>query len=325
MVISNDKKIAFVTGATGKIGRYLIPRLLSDGFSVKVLVRKKEHPWPESEHLQIFEGDIADEGLIKKAIQGCDYIFHLAVYQNNNDTSMDKFRRVNVEGTKTLLGACLGGSVKNIVYLSTAMVFKPTGKEQKGEEWAQKPVCPEDLYVQTKIEALSYARRIKKQLPIIIVYPTAVIDLKDFSSTRPVMEGLQKFLWEKVGGGIPGGLLCLIGPKDRVFNYVIVEDLVDGIILAALKGIPGEEYILGGENISVEKYLLSAGKRLNKKIFPFRIPCFPFQIAHMCRHIMPIPKLVSLIAKNERVDMCFSSEKAKKTLGYVPNLRIGSS
>lgn len=325
MVISNDKKTAFVTGATGKIGRYLIPRLLSDGFSVKAFVRKKDHPWPQSEQLQIFEGDIGDEGLIKKALYGCDYIFHLAVYQNSNDTRIDEFRRVNVEGTKTLLGACLGSSVKNIVYVSTAMVFKPTGKEQKGEDWVQKSICAEDHYVQTKIEALSYVRQLKKQLPIVVIYPTAVINLADFFLTSPVLEGIQRFLWEKVGGGIPGGLLCLIGPKDRIFNYVIVEDLVGGIILAALEGIPGEEYILGGENISVEKYLLAAGKRLNKKIFPFRIPCFPFQMAHMCRHIIPIPKLVSLIAKNARLDMCFSSEKAKKTLGYVPNLRMGSS
>ena len=323
--MSNDKKTVFVTGATGKIGRYLVPRLLSDGFSVKVLVRKNNFPLLDDERLQIFEGDITDKCLIKEAIQGCDYVFHLVVYQNNNDKRIDEFRHVNVEGTKTLLDACLGSSVKNIVYVSTAMVFKPTGKEQKGEDWVQKDICVEDFYVQTKIEALSYVRQLKDQLPIAIVYPTAVINLEDFSLTRPVLTGIQKFLWEKVGGGIPGGLLCLIGPKNRIFNYVIVEDLIDGIILAGLRGIPGEEYILGGENISVEKYLLAAGKRLNKKIFPFRIPCLPFQMVHMCRHIIPIPKLVSLIAKNARVDMCFSSEKAKKTLGYVPNLRMGSS
>lgn len=318
-----EQKTAFVTGGTGKIGLVLVDRLVHSGFFVKVLTRRQDNPWTNVNNVKIIRGNIMDKGIIKEAIQGCDYIFHLAVYQNISDSKKDLFEKINVEGTKTILDCVVNFGVKKIVYVSTAAVFKPTGKIERNEEWLQRNSCSHEYYLQTKIEALKLVREMKKNLPIVVVYPTAVIDFKDFSSSAPVQSvSLQRFLWEKIGGGIPGGFMNLIGAGNRVFNYVAVEDLVEGIILAAMFGRIGEEYILGGYNVTSRNYLCATSRRLNKHPFPFRIPVLLFKIIALAGWLIPLPTMIRLIAKEPPGDLCLSSEKAKKDLKYNPKMKL---
>ncbi|MBU0477585.1 NAD-dependent epimerase/dehydratase family protein [bacterium] len=318
-----NKKTVFVTGGTGKIGHSLVARLASLGFCVKVLSRRQDYPWDGIDNIQIIKGDILDEETVRKGLEGCDYLFHLAVYQNINDKRKDMFRRINVEGTKTILNSSINSGIERVVYVSTAMAFQATGKLERDEKWIQKISCTCDNYLQTKIEALALVRQMKKVLPVVIVYPTAVIDLKDFSSSAPVQStGWQNFLWRRVGGGIPGGLISLIGSKDRIFNYVVVDDLVEGIIQAAIVGQAGEEYILGGENITAENYLRAASQRVSKKVFAFRIPIYPFKVISRFRRFVSVTPIINLISQNSQGDMCFSSEKAMKILGYNPKLKL---
>ncbi|MCM8782135.1 MAG: NAD-dependent epimerase/dehydratase family protein [Candidatus Omnitrophica bacterium] len=313
----------FVTGGTGKIGRYLVGLLVSKGFKVKVLTRGKENLWSGISNLELIKGDILNMGLVEKSIKGCDYIFHLAVYQNANDKGIAISRQVNVSGTKVLFDSLFGMRVKKIVYVSTAMVFQDTGKIPRDENWPQKKNCIYDNYLQTKIEALAMVREMKKNLPIVIVYPTAVMDLKDFSSSAPATKGnLQRFLWEKLGGGIPGGLVNLIGPKDRIFNYAAVEDVAEGIFLAALNGKEGEGYILGGENITVADYLERASKKIGKKPSSIRIPLWVIKVFSKLGGGIFVSPIISSIAKYGLKDICFSSDKAIKNIGYNPKTKI---
>jgi nucleoside-diphosphate-sugar epimerase len=233
------------------------------------------------------------------------------------------FKRVNVDGTKTLLDCALDSEVKKIIYVSTTMVFEPTGKMARDENWPKKTADGSNYYLKTKIEALAVVNRMKELLPIVVVYPTAVIDLKDFSASCPVdSAGLQKFLWEKIGRGIPGGLANLVGPKERILNYVIVEDVAEGIIKAAINAKPGEEYILGGENITAGDYLGAAAQRVNKRPFPFRLPFFLFRIMAFFGRFAGLPPVIAMIARNRSEDRCFSSRKAERELGYSPEFKL---
>ena len=318
-----EQKIAFVTGGTGKIGQFLVRRLTSLGFFVKVLTRKETNPWLRNDKVQIIKGDISDEAILRKEIPKCGYVFHLAVYQNINDRKKDLFLKVNIEGVKNILNSALNSGIKKILYVSTINVFKPTGKAEADESWPLKVSSEGDYYAQTKLEALAFVHKMKEKLPIVIAYPTAVIDLNDFSSAAPEQLGrFQKFLWEKIGGGVPGGLVSRVGPGDRIFNYVVVEDLVEGLVLAALNGKPGEGYILGGENIAVKDYLKAASKRAGKSAPDFRIPFWILKLVSFFGWVLPLPRLVKMISKNRPVDLCFSSKKAGKDLGYGPKLKV---
>ena len=62
--------------------------------------------------IEVIEADLLNEDIIKRAIRGCDYVFHLAVYQNIANTKKDLFKLVNVDGTKIILDAIKGSDAK---------------------------------------------------------------------------------------------------------------------------------------------------------------------------------------------------------------------
>ncbi len=315
-------KNIFVTGGTGRIGRHLIKRLVSEGCQVKILTRRDSCQLIEDDHIQFVKGDILNQDLIKQEIRGCDYLFHLAVYQNINDRKKDEFVRVNLEGTKSILNCSMNSGLKKIVYVSTAMVFESTGNIQRDENWVQKTFS-ENNYIQTKIEALEIVRQAKKIIPIVIVYPSEVIDFNDFSSSLPVgVKKWQKSLWKILGGSIPGGLRARVGNKNRIINYVAVQDLVEGMIQAAEQGSAGEEYLLCGENIKIVDYLVKASKRINSRLWPIRIPLFPLKAVSLLGRGIPLSPIIKLILEHCEMNACFSSEKAKKYIGYNQTLRL---
>ncbi len=322
MVLKN-KKTVFVSGGTGKIGQYLVKLLSKNNFSVRVLTRKNFNPWEGDDNITLLEGDLLEEQSIKKGITGCHYIFHLAVYQNTNDIDREKFYQVNVKATENLLLAGLNEGVEKIINVSSIVVFKSTGKTQRDESWELCQQTDLDHYASTKLESLYKTRNLIASYPspppVITVFPTAVIDQSHTKSDDSSdLSTIQRFVWEKVGGGAPGGVINLIGQGDRILNYVSMGDLVDGLLLAAKYGKSGEEYILGGENITARNYLKTLMKKRKETVFPFRIPVFPFKIIFLFKSIFKLPPIISIIARNIPGDCFFSTEKAKNELGYNP-------
>jgi UDP-glucose 4-epimerase len=88
-----------VTGASGKIGRYVIPELLKAGYKVRAL----EHEEPvKIQGVEIMKGDLSDETIPKRLIADMDAVIHLANVKENKE----KFMSVNVRGTFCMLDAC---------------------------------------------------------------------------------------------------------------------------------------------------------------------------------------------------------------------------
>jgi len=321
------KKTAFVTGGTGKIGVHLVKRLLDENFDVRVLTRRDSNPWPNDKNISLVNGDINDTEIIEKNVQKNDYVFHLSVYNNPNDLSSETFNKVNVLGTKNLLKICSNSKVKKFINISSTVVFKPTGNTPRNESWELCDNTDSDHYASTKLESLNTVRDLSVHSPdsitVVTIIPPVVLDLNDFKvSAPPNLSFFQKFIWENIGGGIPGGVINLIGRGDRKLTYVIVEDLVEGILLAAYKGSGGQEYIIGSECIEVDGYLRAASKRMGKSVFPFRIPVFPFKILSNLGGILNPPPIVHMIAKNISNDMCHTWAKAEKELGYQPMKKL---
>lgn len=320
-------KRAFITGGTGQIGRHLVSLLVDNGFQVKVLVRDDEVPWKANENISAIRGDILDKGILAEGVRGCDYVFHLAVYHNHTELDRRVFYSTNVLGTENLLNACLNANIKKVVNVSSIVVFQSTGKVERNEKWDLRQDAGTNFYALTKMESLVKTRKLfaetKGKPPLVTVFPSVVIDLKDFHSSAPNRAlSIQKFIWENIGGGIPGGVINLIGKGDRIINYVVMEDLVKGMLLAALQGKDGEEYILGGENVAVRDYLKASTKRVGKSVFPFRIPAFPFKALSLFDRFLSLPPIVNLIAQSISYDMFFSSVKAEMELGYKPSVKL---
>lgn len=258
-------KTVFVTGGTGMVGKYVVEELLKRKYKVKILTRK------DNLGGDYVVGEITDKK-IEKYLKNCFGVIHLAACMGVKD-SYKEFYRVNVVGIKNILKLSKKAKVKKFVNVSSVIALKPN----------------EGDYAKTKASALEVAKMYKNDMDISNVYPTIVID--PYKIVEPDGSVLQKILW-KIAGGIPGGLMGLFGSSRRLVNYVLVENLAKGIVDVLEKGGKGEDYILGGENITIKDYLKKMAKFYKRWYLPIRIPFLKIN------------------------DFKFSSAKAEKELGY---------
>ena len=291
----------FVTGASGKIGMELTKRLLDRGYSVVALVRNRAKLPLENKNLVIVEADILDTGKYIDDIRNCDYVFHLAVYQNPADPKIEEFVRVNVDGTRAILDALVKSKkLKRFIYVSTVMVFEPTGKKERSEEWPKLTSGAGNNYVETKLVALKSVDEYAQRIPIITLYPSIVIDKDEIIQTKEEPNiNWHNVIRKVIGGGVPGVVMSMFGDKDRMMNFVFLSNLIEAMINTMHNGKIGGNYILGGQNITVGKYIREIERIKKRKFLPIRIP-------------LGLLKLVSI---QPPVEICFSSKRAVSDLG----------
>src|SRR5262249_29088982 len=126
--------IAFVTGATGFLGRRLTAALLAEGYEVTALVRPdrdRPHGLPES--VRRVYGDTCDPAALRQA-DGCDILFHLPGVYRLGETDPRTMEEVNVAGTRHVLEAAAAGRVGRVVVVSSQVALGPSGEGPVTEE-----------------------------------------------------------------------------------------------------------------------------------------------------------------------------------------------
>lgn len=298
-----NKRIVAVTGASGNIGKVVVKKLIDKGYVVRALLRKEsENRWEKEKNIEVVRGDINDKKVLTKLFEGTYGIIHLAV-EMDSSLPWEIFKAVNIDSVKTILE--IAPKTSRLLLASSVVVYKDTGKEPQGEELELKTSGGIDKYIRSKLLALKMTRKSKRK--VITVMPSTVIDHEIFGREKLVSNNpLIKWLWNNVGGGIPGGLMAAVGDRSRIMNFVEVKDLSEGIILALEKGKMAEEYILSGESITTGEYLKEMSKRCGKSYLKIRIPQF----------------FLRLFGIGQVVNMNYSYQKAKKHLGYTPKWKL---
>jgi len=258
-----------VTGATGFIGSTLVRELLKDGVEVRVLVRENSDTRNiDGLDVEKAYGDIRDSESMKSALKGCETFYQTAALYAFWMPDSKVFYDVNVEGTKTALNAALEQGLEKVVYTSTIAAIGFHGADSPANEEAEFNLWETgDHYCRSKylgeVEALKVC---KKGLPLVIVNPAGPIGVRDIKPT-PTGKMIIDVLNKKMPGYIDGGL-----------NFVDVEDVARGHILAAQKGRIGERYILGNANLSVGDYFKLIREVSGVELPKLRIP-YPVAIA----------------------------------------------
>ena len=140
-----------VTGSTGFIGQKLICRLEENGLQVNALVRDGRK-LRTTDSINIFEGDILDDEVLKKACNEVDVVFHL-VAKTHDLSSIDntkEYFRINVEGTRNLLNACAGTKIKHFVFFSSVKAMVENSEDILDETHNPNPTTP---YGESKLVA----------------------------------------------------------------------------------------------------------------------------------------------------------------------------
>jgi len=300
---------AFVTGATGFVGGRLAARLRERGDEVVALVRDPGKAGRLRElGCTIVEGDLSSRPSLAAAMEGCDAVFHVAaIYRNGVPRSKrDELFAANVTGTENALDAAVDAGVGRIVYVSSNVAFGDTRGAVVDETYEPPAGQYVSLYHETKALAHRAARdRIAQGAPIVIVQPGGIYGPGDHTEIGGMLER-----------GVRGKVVVL--PFGSVgLNWVFVDDLVEGILLAHDRGRVGESYVLGGEigtlRQAVEKSFAAGGHRA--RIVP--VPTWVVRLATPLGPLLGL-SIADLVSGSNGVTYWGRDDKARSELGYAP-------
>jgi dihydroflavonol-4-reductase len=235
---------AFVTGATGFVGSHVARLLYQQGADLRLLVR------PTSRVANIADlkaerviGDLTDSESLKKAMQGCEAVFHVAADYRLWVRRPDEMYCANVEGTRSVLQAAQHAGVRRVVYTSSVATMGFTGNGTPCDE--DSPVCLGDMvghYKRSKFMAEHIVLEAGRAgVAAVLVNPTTPVgegDIKPTPTGRIILDFLKKRFPAYVDTGL---------------NLVDVREVARGHVAALERAQPGERYILGGENLTLKQ------------------------------------------------------------------------
>ncbi|MEC7640807.1 MAG: hopanoid-associated sugar epimerase [Nitrospinota bacterium] len=252
-----------VTGATGFLGSTLTRELLNTGRQVKVLSRNGADTRNiDGLKIENVFGDLRDKPSLKTALRGCDVLYHAAAYYSFWSRDKNLVYDINVNGTRNILEAALESGLKKVIYTSTVgcIGLLSDGTPANEETFFDSATLSND-YKRSKFQAENLAKEFfRKGLPVVIVNPTAPIGPRDIKPT-PTGKIILDFLNRKMPAYLDTGL-----------NLVHVNDCAQGHILAEEKGVVGERYILGNQNMSLKEILLTLEKITGLKAPRIQMP-----------------------------------------------------
>src|SRR3954449_6576041 len=231
-----------VTGATGFVGAHLARLLAERGDDVRVTYRNTETlDALKGVKFRRAKADVLDYKSMRRACRSCDVLFHTAGYVGSHP--LERVWRLNAHSPLVAVEAAAAEGVKRVVVTSTISAIGPAN----GRPATESTDYPEDwmglAYPDSKHEGEVAAMEAGERhgVEVVVVNPAYVLGVpvnraqKGENSTRTVGNYLR--------GRLPAVL-------DAPMNFVDVEDVASGHLLAADRGKPGERYILGAENVS---------------------------------------------------------------------------
>jgi len=236
----------FVTGATGFLGSHVARLLLAQGAELRLLVRAGSRLENVADlPAERVVGDVRDLESLKRGMAGCEAAFHVAADYRLWAVNGKELYDSNVDGTRNILQAARESGVGRVVYTSSVatMGFGNNGKVTDENT----PVALGDMigdYKRSKFlaEQLVIAAARGGQ-DVVVVNPTTPIGERDIKPT-PTGRIVVDFLNRKFPAYVDTGL-----------NLVDVRDCAAGHLVAMEKALPGERYILGGENLTLKQIL----------------------------------------------------------------------
>ena len=249
-----------VTGGSGFIGRHLVSALAARGDFVRVLDTAPAADLPPG--TEYVSGSILDQASVLPALEGIDCVYHLAGIAHLWAADMRDFDKINRAGTESILRAARQQKIGQFLHCSSDTVLLPPGRHA-GEVDETISLNLADMpgpYTRSKYLAEQAALASSgADMRVVVVNPTIPIGPGDYNFTPPAAM-LARYL--------AGSSFYL----DCVMNIVDVRDVALGMMLAAERGRPGERYILGGENVSLERILTMLARITGRKRMKIPVP-----------------------------------------------------
>lgn len=302
-----------VTGATGFVGSHIARLLAEQGADLRLLVRASSNTGNIAELKgERIAGDLRDADSLKKAVRDCEFVFHVAADYRLWVRDPEEMYRSNVEGTRAIIRAAQAAGVRRVIYTSSVATMGFTRTGQVVDE--SFPVSLRDMvghYKRSKLLAEQSALEAgRKGANVVVVNPTTPVGERDIKPT-PTGRIIVDFLKRKFPAYVDTGL-----------NLVDVAEVARGHLLAMERGVPGERYILGGENLTLKQILDKLSVLTNLPAPTVRVPHLvalgfaAFDQFFTGTILRKEPRATIDAVRMGRKKMFASSAKAEQDLGY---------
>ena len=311
----NDGAVSrvLVTGGSGFIGRHLVSALVERGYLVSILDPILAVGLPVG--VIQFQGSVLDRVVMLRALEGIDCVYHLAGIAQFWTATAGDLDRVNRAGTESVLNLSRQSKVRRVVHCSSETVLLAAGRRAFAEIDETVSVSFSDMagpYTRSKYLAEQAALSAScSEMGVVIVNPTTPFGPGDHNFTPPIAMLAQ----------------YLAGPQfymNCTMNIVDVRDVALGMILSAERGRPGQRYILGSENVSLEQILMVVARITGDKKMKMRIAP-PFALATgvlsewIATNLTHRPPLATY--ESVRLALCsmpINTSKARRELEFSP-------
>jgi dihydroflavonol-4-reductase len=304
---------SLVTGGSGFIGQHLVTVLLEQGRWVRILDLRPPPCAPA--RVQYVKGSVLNQTLVREAIDDVDEVYHLAGLPGMWVPHKANFHDVNYRAAEIVIAAACKRGVSRLLHCSTESILfsSSTSGTPIAEDIFVTPDEMPGVYTRSKIMAEQLALQAAASgFPVVIANPTMPIGPHNHNLTPP-MAMLQHFLSRRIQFYL-----------DFVVNLVDVRDVADGFLLAMERGQNGHRYILGGENISLQKLLNIVGAISGRNALRIPIPAWIAQVTaamleFIADHVTHQPPAATV--EGVRIALrskALSIEKSRRELGYAP-------
>lgn len=304
-----------VTGGAGFIGSNIVHQLVSNGQSVRVLddfsTGRRENLHEIADNIELFEGDIRDIKTVQNAVNGMDYVLHLAALPSVPRSVKDPItsNEVNITGTLNVLEASRQANVKKVVSSSSSSVYGDSETLPKNEGMELRPLSP---YAVTKLTGEHYCRVYWK------LYQLPTVSLRYFNIFGPNQNPdseyaavIPKFIKALYNDETP----VVFGDGEQSRDFTYIDNAVHANLLAATsKDIVGTEFnVACGSQFTLNQLLDNLRELMNSDKSAKYTEPRPGDILHSYADISKFKKL----GYNPEIDF---KNGLQKTIEYFRNL-----
>jgi nucleoside-diphosphate-sugar epimerase len=229
-----------VTGGAGFIGSHLSEELLRRGERVRVvdsLITGKRQNLAHLEGVEFVEGDLAELGVAKRAVEGIDFVLHQAAIPSVPRSVQDPItsNRANIDATLNVLVAARDAGVRRVVYAGSSSAYGNTPTLPKVETMPAAPLSP---YALQKLVGEQYCQLFTK------LYGLETVTIRYFNVFGPRQDpsstysGVISLFITALRDGRPP---VIYGDGEQTRDFTYVANVVDGVLRACeAKGASGE-------------------------------------------------------------------------------------
>lgn len=297
---------AFVTGGSGFVGGHLIRALVTRGVVVRALARSDQaaHAVERAGAASIL-GDLDDQAALERGMRGADVVFHAAAYVKQHGPRA-AFFAANVQGTERALAAAKAAGVRRFVQVGTEAVLADGKPIVRADETRPRTHKPAGLYPLTK--GLAEAAVLAANAPgfeTVVIRPRLIWGAGDTTLLPDIVQAVKagRFAW------IDGG--------HYLTSTCHVDNVVEGALLAAERGRPGEIYFLtDGEPVEFRAFLSELLRTQGVEPGDKQVPRWLVSMLALATSWMSTPPITKTAVALAGVEVSVVDDKARRELGY---------